>query len=215
MSSLVLSALMVGLLQVRNEPAVPAQVIFQADFEGVAAGSVPAGFTPVHGEFVVREHDNNKFLESPRAPVDEYTMTFGPSEAGNLSLVARVLGTAKGKRYPVFGIGLGGASGYRLQVSPGKRVIELCKGDDRKATAPFEWIPGKWLWLKLEVTKVTEVKWRARCKAWYDAEAEPVSWGLVVEEESPIRTGRAMLIAAPISGTPIRFDNLRIERVVP
>ena len=52
---------------------------------------------------------------------------------------------------PVFGLALNGVSGFRLQVVPAKRSIELLKGKDIVAKTAFRWGGGSWLRLSLDV----------------------------------------------------------------
>lgn len=187
------------------------EVIFQNDFENALVDKPPEGFTPMNGEFIVRERDNNKFIESPDAPVDGYTLLFGPTLTGNAVVSARVYGTARGRRYPVFAVGLYGSAGYRLQISPGKKAIELYKSDEVKASRPFEWKSSTWLWLKLEVKKTADTTWRVSGKAWLNGTQEPSDWTLTVEENVAPRAGRAFLLAAPIARTAVRFDDLKVK----
>jgi hypothetical protein len=53
---------------------------------------------------------------------------FGPTETADVQVSARIHGTGKGRRYPTFGVGLSGVGGYRLQVSPAKKLVELYRG---------------------------------------------------------------------------------------
>lgn len=197
------------------ESCVLGETVFQTDFESAPIDKLPAEFTPVEGKFVVREQGGNRFIESPDAPVDSYILLFGPATNDNVSVTARVFGTAKGRRYPTFAVGLNGAAGYRLQVSPGRKEIGLHKGDEVKVSVPFDWKPGEWLWLRLEIARVKDNAWRVRGKAWAHGTDEPRSWALSAEDSTPPRSGRAVIFACPIAGTPVRFDDVRLERIEP
>ncbi|HOK76926.1 MAG TPA: hypothetical protein PLW35_04295 [Verrucomicrobiota bacterium] len=206
-------SLAAGLLA--HGPCALSETVFQTDFESSPIDKLPPEFTPVEGNFVVREQDGNRFIESPGAPVDSYILLFGPAMNDNVSVLARVFGTAKGRRYPTFAIGLNGAAGYRLQVSPGRKEIGLHKGDQVKVSAQFDWKPGEWLWLRLEIARVKDNTWRVRGKAWLDGTTEPQSWALSIEDNAPPRSGRAVILACPIAGTPVRFDDLKLDRIGP
>jgi hypothetical protein len=114
---------------------------------------------------------------------------------------------------PTFGVGLGGAGGWRLQVSPGKKALELFKDTDLKASTAFDWKSGAWTRFRLQLRQVKAGAWRVEGRVWADGNAEPKEWTLAADEpEQPI-VGRASVSGSPFSGTPIWFDDLRVERV--
>jgi len=194
--------------------ALPAhsQKRYENDFEQAEPGKLPDGFLVIDGAFAVREERGNKFLELPGAPLDTYSVLFGPPAKENVSVTARVFGSSKGRRYPTFAVGLNGASGYRLQVSPGKGALELFQGDEAKASAPFEWQSGQWTWLRLQVTRIKDGPWRITGKGWAEGTTEPASWAITFEAAAEPRSGRAAIIGSPFAGTPIRFDDLKVEQ---
>src|SRR5258707_11614313 len=112
--------------------------LYTNDFEKAEAGKLPDGFLALDGNFVVKEEAGNKFLELPGSPLDSYSVQFGPTESSNIVLSARINSSAKGRRFPTFGVGLNGIAGYRLQLSPAKQLLELYKGDTAKTNAPFD-----------------------------------------------------------------------------
>src|SRR5947208_7508729 len=118
--------------------------LYENDFEQSELDKVPGDFLVLDGQFAVKEEGGNKFLELPGAPVDTYGVLFGPTEKEGIAVSARIFGTAKGRRYPTFAVGLNGqgAAAYRLQVSPAKKALELFKGDEVKATVRYEWKSG-------------------------------------------------------------------------
>src|SRR5207302_5856033 len=115
--------------------------LYENDFEQSELDKVPDDFLVLDGQFAVKAEGGNKFLELPGAPLDTFGALFGPTEKEGTAVSARIFGTAKGRRYPTFGVGLNGqgTSAYRLQVSPAKKALELFKGDEVKASAPYEW----------------------------------------------------------------------------
>src|SRR5262249_15033251 len=114
----------------------------------------------------------NKFLELPGAPLDSFGVLFGPTEKSDLEVNARIFGTNKGRRYPTFGVGLNGQEGYRLQVSPGKKMLELYKADEVIASVGFDWKSGQWTMLKLSVHQAGK-QWIVEGKAWTQGASEP------------------------------------------
>jgi len=130
--------------------------------------------------------------------------------------LARVFGTGKGRRAPTFAIGLGGVSGYKLQVAPGKKLIELVKGENEVlASAPYRWDSGSWTLLHLQVLKAKDGEWKIEGKAWLQGTPEPKDWTVSHAAKLAPLPGRAGLWGSPYSETPIRFDDLQVLRVSP
>ena len=187
-----------------------AKPLYQNDFEQAALDKVPDDFLVLDGQFAVKEEGGNKFLELPGAPLDTFGVLFGPTEKEGTAVSARIFGTGKGRRYPTFAVGLNGqgTSAYRLQVSPAKRALELFKGDEVKATVPYEWQSGAWARLRLQVRKVKDGQWKVEGKAW--ADKEPSAWLVSYDEKEQPVAGKASIWGSPYSTTPIRFDDLNV-----
>ena len=201
--------LLCGLVAHAADAAAP---LYQNDFEKTEAGKVPDEFMVLGGEFVVKSARTNQFLELPGAPLDSFAVQFGPAEKDDVAVSARILGTAKGRRAPTFGVGLGGVGGWKLQVSPAKKALELVKDQEVKASQPFDWNSGAWTQLRLQVRKVKDGAWKIEGKAWPHGEAEPKEWLIATDEpEEPI-AGKASILGSPFSGTPIWFDDLAVEK---
>lgn len=188
-------------------------LVYSNDFERAELGSVPSEFLVLDGSFAVRSDGTNRFLELPGAPLDSFAVQFGPAESENVAVSARVFGTARGRRAPVFGVGLCGVGGYKLQVAPAKNALELLKDQEVRASAPFEWKTESWTWLRLQVRKVTAEEWRVEGKAWTAGEPEPKDWQVTFSEREAPPSGRASALGSPFSGTPIRYDDLRVEKL--
>ncbi|HOC00979.1 MAG TPA: hypothetical protein PKM43_19790 [Verrucomicrobiota bacterium] len=203
-------------------------VLYRNDFTQAEIGTLPDGMLALNGKFAVREEAGNRFLELPGTPLDTYGVLFGPAgredgagsrgsdqsaEIDNLSVTARIHGTNTGRRYPAFAVGLGGVSGYRLQVSPGKRKLELSRGDADQVSVPFEWTPGGWLWLKLEVRKTNTAEWTIRGKVWKEGTTAPSSWTITRTDTAAPKPGRSSIWGSPFADTPIRFDDVSVERI--
>lgn len=189
--------------------------LYSNDFEKAEIGKLPDEFLALNGEFAVRSEGTNKCLELPGAPLDSFGVQFGPTETEDAAVSARILGTAKGRRAPTFGVGLGGVSGWKLQVSPGKKALELLKDQDVKASKEFEWKPGTWTRFRLQIRKEKDGEWRVEGKAWPQGASEPGEWMISFGEKQEPEAGRASVVGSPISGTPIWFDDLTVERVTP
>ena len=131
--------------------------LYENNFEKADVDKVPDGFLVLDGGFAVKEESGNKFLELPGAPLDTFGVLFGPTRGSDVAVSARIFSSAKGRRFPSFGVGLNGAGGYRLVISPAKKALELFKGDEPVATSAFEWESGSWTMLKLQVKKLGEI----------------------------------------------------------
>ena len=190
-----------------------AEVKYQNDFEKAEVGSVPDDFLVIDGAFAVREENGNKFLELPGAPLEGYNAMFGPGEKENVGVGAKVLGTSKGRRYPTFGVALNGLGGYKLRVSPGKRELELYRGDEVKHSVPLKWESGKWTYLKLELTKPVENKWKVEGKVWQEGQQEPGEPTIRYEDNEAPPPGRQLISGSPYSGTPILYDDIKVWTV--
>lgn len=183
---------------------------YQNNFESTAVDQFPDEFLVLNGSFGVKQEGGNKFLELPGAPLDTFGLLFGPTQREGLQVSGRGFGTAKGRRFPSFGFGLNGAGGYRLQVSPAKKQIELFKGDNACASAPFDWQSGKWTHFKLQVLK-RSATWIVQGKAWTEGTQEPKAWMIAWDEKEEPVPGRAALWGSPYSTTAIRFDDLKVR----
>jgi hypothetical protein len=156
----------------------------------------------------VKESDGNKYLELPGAPLDTFGVLFGPATNAGVCVSARIYGTGKGRRYPRFGIGLNGPSGYKLRVSPAINALEIYKGDESVTNVPFTWKSGAWTMLKLQVRALGGQLWKVEGKAWLQTEPEPADWMISLDEMTAPHPGRASFWGAPYSGTPIGFDDI-------
>src|SRR5438132_9501322 len=121
-----------------------AKAIYENEFEKTELDKVPGDFLVLDGQFAVKAEGGNKFLELPGAPLDTFGVLFGPTEKEGVAVSARIFGTHKGRRYPTFAIGLNGqgSTAFRLQVSPARKTLELYRGDEVTASAPYDWQPG-------------------------------------------------------------------------
>jgi hypothetical protein len=66
--------------------------------------------------------------------------------------------------------------------------------------------------LKLQI-RVRDGQWIADGKVWKDGEAEPAAWQVTHASAERPNPGKASGWAAPFSGQPVRFDDLKVEVV--
>jgi hypothetical protein len=192
-------------------PAVHSEILYKTDFTRAEPGKVPEELQVLEGAFTVHEDQGNRFLELPGAPVDAFTVLFGPAESSNVVVTARIQATARGRRSPTFGVGLNGVAGYRLQVSPAKNAIELYKDRELKATTPYEWKSGQWFHCRLQLRNRNQ-GWTLEGKVWPEGTPEPERSMIAFDENEEPLPGRASIFGNPFSGTPIRFDDLIVTR---
>lgn len=203
-------ALTLLLIGITTRAAEVSGVLYTNNFEQAKVGSVPDDLLVLDGGFTVQEEDGNKFLELPGAPLETWGVLFGPSEKAHVRVSARILGTAKGRRAPSFGVGLCGAGGYRLLLSPAKKQLEIFKGDEARVQIPIEWESGKWMSFTLEILKDND-SWRVLGKVWNETLSAVISCD---EKEEP-NQGKASIWGNPFSGTPIRYDDLSVLSLKP
>lgn len=189
-------------------------ILYSQDFEKLPAGPLPDEFMVLGGEFAIKAEGANKLLELPGAPLDSFAVQFGPGEKENVVVRARILGTSKGRRMPTFGVGLGGVTGFKLQVSPAKKALEILKDQESKTDVSFDWKSGEWVQLRFQVRKLKEGEWKIEGKAWMEGAAEPKEWMISFDEKEEPTPGKASVLASPFAGTPIGFDDLLVEKLV-
>jgi len=192
-----------------------AQVLYTNGFDKAGLEKVPDDMLVLDGGFTVKEEGGNRFLELPGAPLETFGVLFGPTEGSGLAVSARIQGTGKGRRFPTFAVGLNGVGGFKLQVAPAKKLVELVKGEEVVATTPFAWESGSWTMLRLQCRKVKDGEFKVEGKAWKQGEAEPKDWQVSRVETTESPAGRPSVWGMPFAGTPIRFDDLVVSRAIP
>jgi hypothetical protein len=199
-----------GWRSVQAASAPPGRPVYTNDFTTAEIGKVPEDFLVLDGQFVVAGEGTEKYLELPGSPLETFGVLFGPSEKGQVAVAARIYATSKGRRFPTFGVSVGGMSGYRVLIAPAKKTVELAKGDGVVASAPFEWTSGQWARFLLVLQPGKTGGWLAQAKVWMEAQTEPADWTVTAEDKSEPVAGRCGIWGQPFSGTPIRFDDLRV-----
>lgn len=189
-----------------------AKALYKNDFEKSEAGKLPDELMVLGGEFTVKAGGTNRFLELPGAPLDSFGVMFGSSEKEDVSVRARILSTTKGRRAPTFGVGLGGVGGWKLQVSPAKKTVELLKDQESKLSVPFDWKSGEWTQLRLQIRKLKDGAWKIEGRVWVHGATEPKDWTIAADEAEEPVAGKASVLGSPFAGTPIWFDDLVMEK---
>ena len=191
--------------------AEPAKPLYHNDFAAAETGKPPAEMMVMSGDFAVREDaKDGKFLELPGEPLETFGLLFGPVPAGEVMASARFFGTKKGRKFPAFGVSVGGVGGYRLQVSAGKKTLEIFQGDEARQSVAYEWQDGSWTSLRMQVRKAG-AEWVVEGKAWPAGTPEPAAWTITFTTKEEPPAGRAGIWGSPFSGTPIRFDDLDLS----
>ena len=199
-----------GLVFVLAPARAAEETVYQNDFEKSAVGAEPDGFLVLNGNFAVREDAGNKFLELPGEPLDTFGALFGPTLKSDGTVSARIFGTSRGRRYPTFGVGLNGQSGYRLQVTPAKKALELYHGETLLASVPYEWKSGQWTRLRLQLA-TAGAGWKLEGRAWAQGEPEPEKPQVSFDESKEPIPGRAAIWGSPFATTPIWYDDLMVK----
>lgn len=196
----------------QDKPAsASGKIIYENNFEKAELEKVPNEFLVLDGGFGVRQDGTNKLFELPGAPLETFGVLFGPTVETDVAVSAKIRGTAKGRRFPTFSVGLNGVGGYKLQVSTAKKALELSRGDDVVASVPFEEKVGSWMMLQLRNRKVSESEWKIEGNVWLESSTEPKKPMIVFAEKVKPVAGRASIWGSPYSGTPIQFDDLKVS----
>jgi hypothetical protein len=205
-----LALALAGVISTASVFAAETAALYQNNFEKAELEKVPDDMLVLDGGFAVKEEGGNKFLELPGAPLETFGVLFGPTEASGVTVTARIHGVGKGRRFPTFDVGLNGVGGFKLRVSPAKKLLELIKGDEAVASAPFTWESGSWTMLRLQCRKVKDGGFKVEGKAWKQGDAEPKDWQISRAETAESPAGRPSVWGMPFAGTPIRFDDLHV-----
>jgi hypothetical protein len=194
--------------------AAETKPLYSNDFQQAPLGSVPDEFLVLEGRFAVKAGAMSRYLELPGAPLDTFGLLFGPTHESGLRVSARIHSDRKGRRRPVFGIGVNGNGGFRLLVAPARKSLELYKGDDKVASVPFKWKPGEWTSLRLRSYPEQKGVLVVQGKAWQEGTTEPAQWQISHQTSDGPPAGRPSIWGMPYSGVPIRFDDLEVRAVV-
>ena len=191
--------------------AEPAKPLFRHDFSQAEVGKPPAEMMVMSGDFSVKEDaKDGRFLELPSEPLDTFGLLFGPTPKGDVTASARFFATKKGRKFPAFGVSVGGVGGYRVQVSAAKKTLEIFQGDEARHSVAYEWKDESWTSLRVQVRKAGAA-WVVEGKAWLAGTPEPAAWAITFTTKDEPPAGRAGIWGSPFSGTLIRFDDLELS----
>jgi len=188
--------------------APPQPASYFNDFEKTALGKPPDDMLVLNGDFAVKAEGNNRFLEVSAEPLDSFGVLYGPALT-TCEVSAKIYATSTGRRFPEIGVGCGDAGGYKLILAPGRSSLELQRGDESIAQAPYDkWQSGQWFSFRIKIGPAGEGKWRLQGKVWLASAKEPDGWSISYDVTEPPIAGRASVWASPYSGTLVRFDDL-------
>lgn len=178
-------------------------------------GDPPKDVFIVDGTIKIAAKDGNKAIVVEAVPVTDASAQLAVSAAGNASIKARIFATKRARSTPRFGVSVHGMSGYRLLVTPAKKVLELVKADQTIASVPFTWTSDAWLYVKLEAAKGEGDTWRITGKAWAHDATEPADPLIKHEDKALKGQGKCAIWATPFSGEPVFFDDIQIAVEAP
>jgi hypothetical protein len=187
------------------------QAVYQQDFQQTEPGKIPQDFKVLSGEFAVRQEAENRFLELETSHLNSFGLFLGPERGVDTAISARMRSWPTGRRFPEFGVGLGGAGGYQLWLMPAVGELQLRFAKAIVARAPLAWKPGEWVHMRLEVRQTSENAWLVNGKGWLEGASEPADWMIRHEPTTAPPNGRPALWGTPYSEKPIHFDDVRID----
>ena len=191
-----------------SKDAKSSETLYHADFEKTKIDEYPMDILLLSGDFSVQQDGDNRVLRLPGRPLNNFKVLFGPAQQLNVRVQASIRGESTKRRYPEFGLGLNGVSGYRILVAPQRRALELYKGQELQASEALSWKSGTWIQLALQTQTIDASRVKVSAKIWKKGEQEPKEWNLEFEDQGKPIKGRAVLWAAPFSSKPIDFDDL-------
>ena len=165
------------------------------------------------GDFAVQTIEGNRVFQHPGVPLDTCGVLFGASQGANVAVSAKVFSKGKRRIAPLFGVGLHGVRGYRLQVAATKDMLELYRGEALLGSVAYEWQSESWTHLKLQSRQVSEGQWKVEGKVWIEGAEEPKEWTISADDAKAPVAGRSSIWAAPYAENPIMFDNLELRAV--
>ena len=187
-------------------------VDFEENFSSLDTGSEPETLFILDGAYTVSEEGSNKTLTLPGSPVGDFGLLFGPRvREKSLSLSFSFLGTKKGRRLPALAAGLGGVRSYRFRLNAATKQIILTRQDVEIGKVAYQWESGAWCQVRFQALPGDGENTRIRLKLWKRAEDEPGEWLFDEIDRSAFAGGKCALWGYPYAGTPIHFDDLKIE----
>jgi hypothetical protein len=187
-------------------------VEFEENFSSLEVGSEPENLFILDGAYAVSQEENDKRLTLPGSPVGDFGLLFGPRvREKSLSLSFSFLATKKGRRLPALAAGLGGVRSYRFRLNAATKQIILSRQDVEIGKVAYQWESGAWTQVRFQALPGDGEKTRIRLKLWKRGDGEPDEWLLDQVDPNGFAGGKCALWAYPYAGTPIHFDDLKIE----
>ena len=87
------------------------------------------------------------------------------------------------------------------------------KDQEIKATVNYNWKTGAWTKMRLGIHTSKTGAWKIEGKAWAAGEPEPKAAVISFEETEEPTPGKASILGSPFAGSPIWFDDLRVEKI--
>ncbi|MBI5365686.1 MAG: hypothetical protein HZA54_01510 [Planctomycetes bacterium] len=206
-----------------EEPKPPTEPppLYEQRFTDAQIGEVPDDLMVLGGEFRVEEVAGNKVLALPGEPIEASGLLFGPAAAADLCVTARIRGEGRGRRQPRFGVGLNGVSGFRLEIAPARKELELTRGGEVVTRGAFIWRSGAWTCFRLQLRRVAGAGGSGgggagvivEGKAWVEGEPEPAAWTITYAPDAPPPAGRPWIGGSPYAELPLHFDDLVVRRL--
>lgn len=204
-------------VRVRVAPTLP----YSEDFESVAPGLVPPGWTNTQLRYVTTKLDdgNTVLMKTAKIAVPFYRQWYafaGTPDMAGYTVASDVMGEQVDDTMPNMGVV---ANRYILQLVGNEQVLRVSAWDAIPRVAAekaYDWKPNTWYRLKLKVD-VGEESAKVLGKVWAKGEAEPAGWTIELDDPNPNRSGApgiygsAQGIKPPALGTQIYFDNVLIK----
>ena len=191
-------------------------VEFEENFSSLEVGSEPENLFILDGAYAVSQEENDKRLTLPGSPVGDFGLLFGPRvREKSLSLTFSFLATKKGRRLPALAAGLGGVRSYRFRLNAATGEILLFRQDVEIGKVAYQWESGAWCRVRFQAIPGDGENTRIRLKLWKGDADEPDEWLLDQVDPNGFAGGKCALWGDPYAGTPIHFDDLKIESRLP
>jgi hypothetical protein len=180
-------------------------------FDDLTAGELPSELMVVDGAFEIQAEGAGKQLVMKPEPLTDGTVLLGKSMKFGGTVAAKLKASSVKRRHPKFGVSLGGTGGFRLRIAASEKLLEIAKGDERKATVEAaNWKSGEWCHLELSAAPQADGKWLLEGRFWSEKETRPEKATISYTSEEPLPSGKAGLMGAPYSGTEIAFDDVTL-----
>jgi hypothetical protein len=195
-----------GASLVSSRPVFP----FEQNFESVADGAVPAGWTGAQGRFQVVTVEGNKALKKlPDNPASWRTTVYiGDSLASGYVIEADVMGSEARRRMPDVGL-VSHRYTFDLMGNSQQLMLRTWTSEPQRfsKTVPYKWEPNVWYHMKFLV-EAAGGKAVLRGKVWKKGEAEPGAWSIEAEDAPSHVNGSPGIYG--YSTADIFYDNVKV-----